>query len=262
LHNAIARIREALGDSAQNPRYIATLPRRGYRFIGEMLQSADGSAECKVLESVPDSSLKKAEQGSAVPTRMGRRRQVGFAIACASLIAFGLSGFSVPDILHPEAAPRALRSIAVLPLENLSGDSSQQCFVDGMTEQLITDLAKVTSLRVISRTSVMRYKGTKEGLPEIARELKVDGIVEGSVQRSGKRVRITVQLLHAPSDQHLWAETYERDLGDELGLQREVAHAIAEQVQARVQTQRAAQAKISTFNSRPWPVWSLVALRH
>jgi hypothetical protein len=110
-----------------------------------------------------------------------------------------------------------------------------------MTDELITDLAKVGSLRVISRTSVMRYKGTKKGLPELARELNVDGIVEGSVMRLGQRVRITAQLLDAPTDQHLWAETYERDLGDVPGLQSEVAEAIAQQVRAQLTPQQQAQ---------------------
>ena len=113
-----------------------------------------------------------------------------------------------------------------------------------MTDELITDLAKVGSLRVISRTSVMRYKGTKKGLPEIARELNVDGIVEGSVMRSGQRVRITAQLLDAPTDQHLWAETYERDLGDVLGLQSEVAEAIAQQVRAQLTPQQQTQLRL------------------
>ena len=138
------------------------------------------------------------------------------------------------------AAPR-LNSIAVLPLDNLSGDPSEEFFADGMTDQLITDLAKVGSLRVISRTSVMRYKGTKKGLPEIARELNVDAIVEGSVIRSGQRVRVTAQLLQAPTDQHLWAETYDRDLGDVLKLQGEVADAIAQQVRAQLTPQQQAQ---------------------
>jgi TolB-like protein/Flp pilus assembly protein TadD len=134
-----------------------------------------------------------------------------------------------------------LRSIAVLPLDNLSGDPSQAFFVDGMTDQLITDLAKVGSLRVISRTSVMRYKGTKKGLPEIARELNVDGIIEGSVIRSGTRVRITAQLLHGPTDRHLWAESYDRDLGDVLKLQSEVAEAIAQQVRAQLTPEQQAR---------------------
>jgi len=134
-----------------------------------------------------------------------------------------------------------MHSIAVLPLDNFSGDPSQEFFVDGMTDELTTDLAKVGSLHVISRTSAMRYKGTKKSLPEIARELNVDGIVEGSVTRSGLRVRITAQLIHAPSDHHLWAETYERDLGDVLKLQSEVAEAIAQQVQAQVTPQQQAR---------------------
>jgi len=129
----------------------------------------------------------------------------------------------------------------VLPLDNLSGDASQDYFADGMTDELITDLAKVGSLRVISRASVMRYKGTKKSLPEIARELNVEGIVEGSVTRSGRRVRITAQLLDAPTDHHLWAETYERNLGDVLGLQSEVAEAIAQQVQVQLTPQQRAQ---------------------
>src|SRR4029077_15060216 len=123
----------------------------------------------------------------------------------------------------------------------LSGDPSQEYFADGMTEELITDLAKISALRVTSRTSVMRYKGTKKGLPEIARELNVDGIVEGSVTRSGKRVRITAQLLYAPNDQHLWAETYERDLGDVFRLQSEVAQAIAQQVRVELTPQQQAR---------------------
>jgi TolB-like protein/Tfp pilus assembly protein PilF len=129
---------------------------------------------------------------------------------------------------------RAIHSLAVLPLENLSRDSSQEFLADGMTEALITDLAQIGSLRVISRTSVMRYKGTKKSLPEIARELDVDGVVEGSVLRAGDRVRIAAQLIHATTDRHLWARSYERDFKDVLALQDEVAQAIASQIQARL----------------------------
>jgi len=135
---------------------------------------------------------------------------------------------------YAKAAVQPIHSIAVLPLDNLSGDPSEEFLADGMTDQLITDLARVGSLRVISRTSVMRYKGAKQGLPEIARELNVDAIVEGSVIRSGQRVRVTAQLLQAPTDQHLWAETYDRDVGDILRLQGEVADAIAQQVRAQL----------------------------
>ncbi len=139
-----------------------------------------------------------------------------------------------------------IRSIAVLPLENLSRDPEQEYFADGMTDELTTDLSKIAALRVISRTSAMHYKGTNKTLPEIARELKVDGVVEGSVLRSGKRVRISAELIRADTDQHIWAETYERDLGDVLRLQSEVAQTIAQQVRVQVTPQQRAR-----FDSAP-----------
>jgi TolB-like protein/Tfp pilus assembly protein PilF len=157
------------------------------------------------------------------------------------VVVIGLAVWLGHTATRPTNAAPRLNSIAVLPLDNLSGDPSEEFFADGMTEQLITDLAKVGSLRVISRTSVMQYKGTKKGLPEIARELKVDAIVEGSVIRSGQRVRVTAQLLQGRADQHLWAETYDGDLGDVLKLQGEVADAIAQQVRAQLTPQQQAQ---------------------
>ncbi|OFV85448.1 MAG: hypothetical protein A3D93_02870 [Acidobacteria bacterium RIFCSPHIGHO2_12_FULL_67_30] len=131
--------------------------------------------------------------------------------------------------------------MAVLPLANLSGDPQQDYFAEGMTEALIGDLAKISSLRVISRTSVMRYKGSDKSLPQIAKELKVDAVVEGSVQRVGDRVRITAQLIHAPTDTHLWANSYERDLRDVLTLQSEVAQAIADQIRVKMTAQEQAR---------------------
>src|SRR6266513_2269859 len=232
LHNAIGRIRETLGDSAETPRYIETLPRRGYRFIAPVEQvqalrtsQANGNKTPEAVEVAPQSKTRAAT----------------LALTLLVLAASGSAFWLVRAVSRPTSAAPRLRSLAVLPLENLSGDPSQEYFADGMTEQLITDLAKVGSLRVISRTSVMRYKGTKKGLPEIARELNVDGIVEGSVMRSGNRVRITAQLLHAPTDKHLWAEAYERDLGDVIGLQNEVAQAIAQQVRAQLTPQQQAR---------------------
>ena len=127
-----------------------------------------------------------------------------------------------------------IKAVAVLPLENMSRDPEQDYFADGMTEALITDLAQIGALRVISRTSAMQYKGTRKPLPEIARELNVDAVLEGSVLRFGNRVRITAQLIHAASDQHLWAKSYERDLGDILALQSEVARAIAKEVKIKL----------------------------
>jgi len=232
LHNAIGRIRETLGDSAETPRYIETLPRRGYRFIAPVEQ-------VQALRTSEANGNKTREALAVAP--QSKTRAATLALTLLVLAASGSAFWLVRAVSRPTSAAPRLRSIAVLPLENLSGDPSQEYFADGMTEQLITDLAKVSSLRVISRTSVMRYKGTKKGLPEIARELNVDGIVEGSVMRSGNRVRITAQLLHAPTDKHLWAEAYERDLGDVIRLQNEVAQAIVQQVRAQLTPQQQAR---------------------
>ena len=179
LHNAIARIRETLGDSAESPRFIETLPRRGYRFI----------------ESV------------AGPT------------------ASPTSGPRVEESWSPR-----IQSLAVLPLNDHSEGRSHEYFADGMTEALITALAKIKALRVISRTSALRYKASRKLLPQIARELNVEAVIEGSVLRSGDRVRIAVQLIQASTDRHLWAESYERDLRDVLALQSEIAKQVAEEV--------------------------------
>jgi TolB-like protein/DNA-binding winged helix-turn-helix (wHTH) protein/Flp pilus assembly protein TadD len=234
LHNAIARLREVLGDSAETPRYIETLPRRGYRFIGRV----DGAE----IQSLPAVSTQQAPsvEGSVSPTQTKSRRFLATAILTLLLVA-GFALWLAHLSSRPTSAASRLNSIAVLPLANLSGDPSEEFFSDGMTDQLITDLAKVGSLRVISRTSVMQYKGTKKDLPEIARELNVDAIVEGSVVRSGQRVRVTAQLLEARSDRHLWAETYDRDLGDVLKLQGEVADSIAQQVRAELTPQQQTQ---------------------
>ena len=181
-------------------------------------------------------------QGRASPYKIGVLAVgllVGFAAVVIALNVWGLRDrlLSVVGGRRAVVSTPKIESIAVLPLENLSGDKEQEYFADGMTEALITDLGKIGALRVISRTSVMQYKGTKKPLPQIARELNVDAIVEGTVQRSGNRVRITANLLHAPTDRHLWAETYERDLRDVLALQDEVARAIASEIQIKVTPQ-------------------------
>jgi TolB-like protein/Flp pilus assembly protein TadD len=176
VYNAMKRLRETLEDAPENPRFIETLARRGYRFIGTI-----------------------------------------------------------------SASPRQIESLAVLPLENLSRDPEQEYFADGMTEVLITNLAKISALQVVSRTTAMHYKGIHRPLPELARELGVDGIVEGTVMRSGRRVRISAQLVDAHSDRHLWAEDYDRHLRDVLELQSEVARAIARAIQVKLTLQEQTQ---------------------
>jgi len=158
------------------------------------------------------------------------------AVAAVLILTFALDAtwllrrFRTANSIKSSATPPRIESIAVLPFENLSGDAAQEYFADGMTEELVTDLAKINPLRVISRTSVMRFKGSTKPLPEIARELNVDAIVEGTVQRSGNRVHVTANLLYAPTDRHLWAESYESDLEDVLILQGKVARSIAGQI--------------------------------
>src|SRR5215510_4452283 len=169
----------------------------------------------------------------------GGREQRSFFMPRPALVASALSLLLVTAVGYWKLSPKAvidppIGSLAVLPLENLSGDPAQEYFADGMTDALIGDLARIGALRVISRTSVMHYKGTKKTLPEIASELKVDAVIEGTVQRSGDHVRIRAQLIHAATDRHLWAETYERDLHDVLELQGEIAQTIARQIQIKI----------------------------
>jgi TolB-like protein/DNA-binding winged helix-turn-helix (wHTH) protein/cytochrome c-type biogenesis protein CcmH/NrfG len=229
LNAAVNRLRERLGDVSDRPQYIETLPRRGYRFVAPVEPAADART---IPEQAPETS------GQPEPVSLKPRRRI-FAIAAGlvSLIlaAFLLAFFAAPlrDRLLPPR-PTAIHSLAVLPLENLSGDPSQEYFADGMTDELITDLAKIQSLRVISRTSVMLYKGVRKTAPEIGRELDVDALIEGSVVRSGGVVRITAQLIRVRDDRHLWAESYERNVRDVVALQNEIAGAIARQVRAQL----------------------------
>src|SRR6266478_4157992 len=172
---------------------------------------------------------------SAAQPRVGRRAILaGVGALLLAAVAYGVAKWRLPAPSIPAAQPaaaRVIRSIAVLPLDNYSGDPNQEFFADGMTDELITDLAKISALRVISRGSVMQYKGAhRPPTPEIAKALNVDAVVEGSVMRIGDRVRITAQLIDAPADKQLWAKSYERNSRDVLVLQDELAAAIARQI--------------------------------
>ncbi len=233
---AIGKLRSALGDSADNPRFIETLPKRGYRFIAEV-RTLDSAPPGKIAEpQVSDVSQRQpVKLPSTAKWRLLPARWITIALAVvfASVLSFWLYR------THRSPPPK-IRSLAVLPLENLSGDAQQDYFADGMTDQLITDLAQIRALRVISRTSVMAYKGERKALPQIARELNVDAVVEGTVLRSGDRVRITAQLIQAPADKNLWAETYEGNVRDTLVVQTKVAQAIAEQIRIELTPQEEA----------------------
>ena len=234
VNAAVRKLRRALHDSAEVPRYVETLPRRGYRFIAPVVgvvtsdapSGAEGSGPS--IEERVQPAFEQAEHHTAFWAAYTWRHWpvAGVALALLVFLAWRTVG-NWRQGAEAGAAPVPIRSIAVLPLENLSGDPAQEFFTDGMTDALVTELAQISSLRVISRTSVMRYKGTRTPLPDIARELNVDGIVTGAVVRSGERVRVDAQLVQATTDRHLWASTYERNLEDVVTLQGEVARAIA-----------------------------------
>ncbi|HLB89969.1 MAG TPA: winged helix-turn-helix domain-containing protein [Terriglobales bacterium] len=231
LARHIFNLRQVLGDTADGRKYIETIPRRGYRFVAAVREDAEPAA--------PHPSTPQASAQAQVTTR---RRWLPWLVAAGLAFALvvaliGLNAGGFRERLLGSTRHVKIQSLAVLPLENLSKDPEQEYFADGMTDELITDLAKIRSVQVISRGSVMRYKGIKKPLTEIARELNVDAVVEGTVLRSGDRVRITAQLIHAQSDRHLWAESYERDLRDVLVLQSEVARTIAREIKIQVTPQ-------------------------
>jgi TolB-like protein/DNA-binding winged helix-turn-helix (wHTH) protein/Flp pilus assembly protein TadD len=242
LNKAINKIREALGDSAENPRFVETVARRGYRFLADLTPvdtAADRQPEHKTEGLVPPADSHRVEVADAdVPPKRPHRTYVrmGLGLGLVLVLAAALSWILYSQ---SQSSPN-IRSLAVLPLESLSGDASQDYFADGMTDALITDLAQISALRVISRTSTMTYKRVRKPLPEIARELNVEAVVEGTVSRSGERVRITAQLIQVPDERHLWAQSFEGDLKNTIALQDSVARTIAEQIQVTLKPQEEA----------------------
>jgi TolB-like protein/DNA-binding winged helix-turn-helix (wHTH) protein/Flp pilus assembly protein TadD len=227
LNAAMKRLRAALGDSADDPRFIETLAGRGYRFIAPVSQPAEEAPQIPP----PVANGKLEPEPEAKPAA---RRRPGLWTAAAAgfvlLVLLATNFARLRDMVRGRTSPGSIRSLVVLPLANLSGDPDQDYFVEGMTDALRQYLEGVGSLRVISRTSSMHYRGSGKPLPDIARELNVDAVVDGSVLRSGDRVRINVELIHAGTDRHLWSNGYERDLRDVFVLQAEVARRIAEEI--------------------------------
>jgi TolB-like protein/DNA-binding winged helix-turn-helix (wHTH) protein/Tfp pilus assembly protein PilF len=269
INSAIRKVRRALKDDPEQPRFLETVVGMGYRFIGPVtvVNGAQASPSGGDVEADAPPAQEGADRragapsgappdnGSAVARRASRTEEPAAAAIQKLALALqnrkvlmGLGGILAAfaavlmmlnvgvrrDRLSVRPGAGRIWSIAVLPLENLSGDPSQEYFADGMTEELITDLGKLSTVRVISRTSVMQYKGAREPLPQIARELNVDAVVEGSVVRSGSRVRITAQLIQAATDQHLWSESYEGDVRDVLAIQDQVARTIASEIRLKL----------------------------
>jgi TolB-like protein/DNA-binding winged helix-turn-helix (wHTH) protein/Flp pilus assembly protein TadD len=245
LNKAINKIREALSDSAESPRFVETVARRGYRFLAEVKASDTAPVRSRELAPEPRTTAEAPERpGTAtdlakpkplLPSRGWKILTLALVLLVASLVAWKLRSWSRPTPV--------IGSLAVLPFESLSSDASQDYFADGMTDELISDLGQISALRVISRTSVMGYKRARKPLPQIARELHVDAVVEGTVLRSGDQVRITAQLIDASADKHLWSQSYEGELRDALALQNKVARAIADQIRISLNPQEQAALK-------------------
>lgn len=257
LNKAISKIRDALGDSAEKPRFIETVARRGYRFLADVRDASDQESRAAapgLLSPVDQGVGSDAGHGQTVGFRVFPRRPVLSWILSAAAVAVLL--LSAWALSHRQQAVANIRSIAVLPLANLSGDAAQEYFADGMTDELIAQLGQINALRVISRTSAMTYKNTRKSLADVARELDVQAVVEGSVLRVGDRVRITAQLIRVPADEHLWAHSYEGSFTDTLVLQGAVSQAIARQILATVSPRdQATLSKAKTVNAEAYEAY-------
>jgi TolB-like protein/DNA-binding winged helix-turn-helix (wHTH) protein/Tfp pilus assembly protein PilF len=246
INAAMKKVRDALGDDADHPRFVETVAKRGYRFRVPVTVIAGDAVkpELPIAADVPATAvtLKPDPQAPVHKPALTSRRSVHrhWAIAVTAAAILGIIGFSVYEIQIEPRRPAQIRSIAVLPLQDLSPDGGHEYFADGITEEVITNLAQTLPLRVISRTSVMQYKRTQKPVTQIARELGVEAIVEGSVVRSADRVSVTVQLIDAVEDRHLWAEKYERRVEDIMAIEAELSQAIASQVSGTLGRQRAA----------------------
>ena len=292
LNAAVRRLREALNDNAETPRFVETLPRRGYRFVApveklSIEETVQQNAELVTDSPVAATGLTKASPSERValhkivdhgletdstratmadkpaaavvepevsshlpsqPTPSSSRQQLvlrkageapsprrlNVLLAAIVMLAVGAAAIVAYQIASKKPKWPAIRSLAVLPLQNLSGDPAQQYLADGITEELIGRLSGIRDLRVISRTSVMRFKNTQLSVPEIAKILGVDAVVEGSVMREGSRIRVHAQLIRAATDEHFWSESYDRELRDVLAMDADVAQAVARKVEVTI----------------------------
>jgi TolB-like protein/DNA-binding winged helix-turn-helix (wHTH) protein/Tfp pilus assembly protein PilF len=230
VNAAVKRLRQALGDSADSPRFIETLARNGYRFIAPLTERIDDLAEPAGQKQAEEAEPAAQVQNAAKWLRFLAFPRVMAGVLLLIVIAGFIIGLHKRRSTHTGSGP--IRSLVVLPLANLSGDPDEEYFVEGMADALRQHLEVISALRVISRTSSMYYRGSSKPLPEIARQLNADAVVEGSVLRSGNRVRINVELIRTASDTHVWGGSYDRDLKDIFVLQAEVAQKIADEIRA------------------------------
>lgn len=251
LAQNISQLRKALGEPVSDVQFIQTVAKRGYRFVAPVRVLSNGreSIRNEAEPSLVNGGSEEFETASqTVPVPIQTRRPIWKSVAGLAGVALAVASVSALLFFHrtSKASPtRAIQSIAVLPLTNLSTDPEQEFFADGVTDDLITELARIRALRVISRTSVMQYKGTRKTLPEIARELKVDAIVEGTVSQRNGRVHITAQLVQANPEQHIWADTYERPLDEAQSLQSQIVRSIGEALRATMTPEEQARMRRS-----------------
>ncbi|HEX8815160.1 MAG TPA: winged helix-turn-helix domain-containing protein [Terriglobales bacterium] len=234
LNQTVCLLRKALRDGENGARYIETVPKRGYRFVGVVRETGKAEvrsekAEVSLKAEVRSEKAEAGAQNYHFTKFVSRRARLAVVTAALLIVVCGLAAMWRVSARGPDTNG-PIRSVAVLPLQSLSSDPNQEYFADGMTDELITDLAQIRELKVVSKTSIMQYKGTRKPLPQIGRELGVDAVVEGSVLRSGDQVRITAQLIRTATDRHLWAKAYDGDLKNVLTLQASVAEAITEGV--------------------------------
>jgi TolB-like protein/DNA-binding winged helix-turn-helix (wHTH) protein len=254
LNKAINEIREALGDSAESPRFVKTVSRRGYRFLAEVKDAEAapvGGREVAIQPQLPAEAPNRRNLPAKVAEIKNLSRSGAWKISVLLLLLMValLAIRKLPSWNRPSPV---IRSLAVLSFESLSNDASQDYFADGMTDELISGLGQISALRVISRTSVMSYKHARKPLPQIARELNVDAVVEGTVLRSGNEVRITAQLIEASADKHLWSQSYEGELQNTLALQNDVARAIADEIRINLNPhEKAALEKVKLSIRKP-----------
>jgi TolB-like protein/DNA-binding winged helix-turn-helix (wHTH) protein len=234
INTAVRKVRRALRDDPEKPRYIETVVGKGYRFAapvscnGAILPATSPAQEPRASEAAASGSTGTVAQQAVLP-------KMKLALVALLVLAVGIATRWLSSSGRPRSTARpAIRSLAVLPLKNLSGDPAQQYLADGMTEAIIGRLSGIHDLKVTSRTSVMRFKDTQPSIPEIGKMLGVDAIVEGSVIREGSRIRVYTQLIRANSDEHFWSETYDRELQDVLALQSDIAQAVAAKVEVTV----------------------------